>query len=64
MGMAEILKELVDFIEDNHIVDEGADDGDGHYDTWRSGEFGQLIERAKEVLNDASNHTRDDRQEG
>lgn len=45
----QVLKRLIDFIEENNIEDECANDGDGHYDTWRSGEFERLIEKAKEV---------------
>ena len=60
MAAAEILKKLVDFIERNDLRDECCDDGGGHYDTWRSCEFNQLIEKAKGVLDNASDHTRDD----
>lgn len=46
----DILKELINFIENNNVEDEGSDDGDGHYDTWRSYEFELLIKKAKEVI--------------
>lgn len=45
-----ILKEVIEFIENNNISDEFADDGGGHTDTWRSGEFDNLIDRAKRIL--------------
>ena len=46
-----LLKELVDFIEENNVTDEISDDGEGHTDEWRSNEFNNLINRAKETLN-------------
>jgi hypothetical protein len=44
------LEELLQFIEEKNIKDEGADDGDEHYDTWRSAEFEHLIATAKASL--------------
>lgn len=48
--LAKAAKELVEFIEENDITDEAADDGDGHHDEWRSSEFNFLIDQAKEAL--------------
>lgn len=42
-------KALVDFIEDNDITDESADDG-GCIDEWRSGEFDNLIDNVKKAI--------------
>ena len=44
------IEELLRFIDEQNIEDEGADDGDGHYDTWRSTEFEHLIVTAKASL--------------
>jgi len=49
-NLLKLLKELVDFIEENNITDEISDDGEGHTDEWRSDEFKNLINRAKETL--------------
>jgi hypothetical protein len=45
-----VLKKLVEFIEENDVKDEIADGGDGHTDIWRSVEFDNLIDKAKEVI--------------
>ena len=45
-----VLKELVDFLEENNIYDEVSDDGCGYTDEWRSDEFNRVIDRAKEVI--------------
>lgn len=45
-----VLKELVDFIEENDVKDEICDDGNGHIDEWRSIEFNNLIDQAKETI--------------
>ena len=45
-----VLKELVNFIEENDIKDEVCDDGGGHTDEWRSNEFDSLLSQAKEVI--------------
>lgn len=50
MSCKEALKELVDFIEEQNITDEGADDGDGYFDSWRSNEFDVLIGEARKAL--------------
>lgn len=44
-----ILKRLVDFIEKHNVKDKGSNDG-YFIETWRSDEFEQLIEKAKEVI--------------
>lgn len=43
---------LLTFLEENDITDEASDDGDGFVDTWRSGEFAELIERTRARLKD------------
>ena len=45
-----ILKKLINFIEKNNISDEMATDEEGYIDTWRSTEFNNLINRAKETI--------------
>jgi hypothetical protein len=44
------IEDLLRFIDEKNIEDEGADDGDGHYDTWRSTEFEHLIATARASL--------------
>ena len=41
---------LVKFIEDEDISDEAANDGGGHTDMWRSGEFDNLINKVKTAI--------------
>jgi len=48
--LIEAAKGLIEFIEENHITDEGADDGGGHYDEWCSSEFEYLINQVKEGI--------------
>lgn len=43
------FQELLDYIDDNPVTDEQADDGEG-VDTWRSERFGRLIGNAREEL--------------
>jgi len=45
-----ILKKLVDFIEENSTTYEIADEGNGYTAMWRSEEFNNLINRAKEII--------------
>ncbi|KKL56278.1 hypothetical protein LCGC14_2247030 [marine sediment metagenome] len=51
-NLMEATDALLKFIEENDIQDEMADDGDGYTDTWRSGEFSELIEHAQARLNE------------
>ncbi len=44
------LEKLHTFIEEEQIADEEADDGDGHIDRWRSGEFTALLVDIKQFL--------------
>ena len=44
------LKNLVDYIEENNVTDETADDGEGHIDEWKSVEFTRVVRKAKEAL--------------
>lgn len=48
--LVEALKELIDFIEENNITDEGANNGDGYANTWRSDEFDLVLNRAKKAV--------------
>jgi hypothetical protein len=50
-----ILKDLIEFIEENDVKDETANDGDGHIDEWRSIRFNHLINQAKEVITKGGN---------
>ena len=50
MHVHECLKNLIDFIEENDITDEEANDGDEYIDAWRSTKFDSLITDAKEIL--------------
>lgn len=50
LSVFDVLKNLLDFIEENNITDEEADDGGGHTDTWRSTQFDRLIKEATETL--------------
>lgn len=43
------FKDLLDYMDDNHVTDEQADDGEG-VDTWQSERFGHLIDNAREEL--------------
>ena len=52
----EILKELVEFIENEHLTDELCDDGGGYTDTWRSEEFDRLTNQVKEVIKKELEH--------
>jgi hypothetical protein len=45
-----VLKELVEFIEENNINDRTDDGGDGYVYTRRSDELEHLINQAKEVI--------------
>ena len=44
------IEELLQFIDEKNLKDEGAADGDGYYDTWRSPQFEHLISAAKASL--------------
>ena len=46
----DVLKELIEFIEENDVKDEIADNGGGYTDTWCSVEFNNLIDKAKEAI--------------
>lgn len=45
-----ILKELVDFIENNHVFDRVSDSGCGYIDPHRSDAFQKILDRAKAFL--------------
>ena len=51
-----ILKDLIEFIEENDINDEIANDGDGHTDEWRSIRFQHIINQAKETIKKELEH--------
>ena len=44
------IQELLQFIDEKNLEDEGEDDGEGYYDTWHSPEFEHLIAAAKASL--------------
>lgn len=48
-----ILKELVDYIENNHVFDKVSDSGCGGIDPHRSEAFQNIIDRAKAFLEKA-----------
>ena len=48
-----ILEKLINHIDDNDVVDLGCGGGDGHYDTWKSDEFEQIINEAKKIIKDS-----------
>jgi hypothetical protein len=48
--LAEAAEKLIEFIEENGITDEKADDGDGYTNEWCSNEFKQLINEVKKNL--------------
>ncbi len=50
INLIEATDALLRFIENNDVEDEMAYDGDGHIDTWTSGEFEELLSNAKEKL--------------
>lgn len=43
-------KALLKFLDENDVFDEGANDGEGVIDTWRSDQFEQLIESLRSAL--------------
>lgn len=45
------LREFIEHDKNNTIYDEYSNDGDGHFDTWTSGELNSLLNKAKEALN-------------
>ena len=49
-AMRESLENLIKFIEANDVSDSSANDGDGAIDTWKSNEFTDLLNKAKESL--------------
>jgi len=53
-----ILKELVNFIEENDVKDELANEGE-YTETWRSVEFNNLIDKAKEAIANEMERTRE-----
>ena len=50
-GLMEVVDDLLKFIEDNDIYDEVVDDGDGFVDTWKSGEFTNLLDNTLKEIN-------------
>ncbi|MCX7823063.1 MAG: hypothetical protein N2260_06450 [Syntrophobacterales bacterium] len=46
----QILKELVAFIENNHVFDRISDSGCGYIDPHRSDAFQNILDRAKALL--------------
>ena len=44
------FRDLIEYIEENNVTDESADEGEGYTDSWRSTEFNNLITKAKEEL--------------
>jgi len=46
----QIFKDLVEYLEEENVSDEVADDGDGCIDEWRSAKFQILIKDAKMML--------------
>ena len=56
-NLMEAVDALLKYMEKDHTCDEVADDGDGLTDTWRSGEFSELIEHTQAKLNDLREET-------
>lgn len=50
LSVFDVLKNLLDFIEENNVTDEEANYGGGHIDYWRSTEFSHVIKEATETL--------------
>lgn len=51
-NLIKATEDLLEFIDDNSVHDEMANDGDGYINTWKSGEFHSVINSTQEKLDE------------
>ena len=49
--MKNVLADLINHDANNNIHDEYSNDGDGYFDIWTSTELTNILNKAKELLN-------------